>query len=487
MTDSNLVRLSYVEETQWGVTPATPAMKLLRYTGEDLNYQIETTESEEIITDRQVTDLIQTNARVTGGYRFELSFREHDEIIAAALFNTWQSLPERDNAGTADSVVTGVDDATDTYTVASGGADFIAGMLVQASGFTNPANNRVFEVASSTATTVVAAGTPTLTNETAPPGTARLKAVGFVGASGDITASATGLASTVLDFTTLGIGIGQVIKIGGNATADKFATGALNDWARVTAVTAHALTLDHLPTGWGTDAGTGKTIKVWVPDTLKNGATRRSFTFEKGFLGQTVPTYLPMAGLVPNNLSLNITPGAVVGGAITMLGKSVVAATTTSLDASPTASYGGEVINAVANVARIAEGGNTVTGPSWVLGVTLESTNNLREQTAVGNMGLVGVGTGQFRVTGTLSVYFEDATIYNKLVNNTATSLMVVFEKNATAYTLQLPKIKLSGGTPAAGGINQDVPLEAEFTALKDTVLTNKTMLIGRLDYYEES
>ena len=76
-----------------------------------------------------------------------------------------------------------------------------------------------------------------------------MKVVGFQAASGDITATATGLGSTSLDFTTLGLAVGQWIKIGGSATADKFATAALNSTARITAIAATALTLDHLPHG----------------------------------------------------------------------------------------------------------------------------------------------------------------------------------------------------------------------------------------------
>lgn len=483
MTDSNLVQLAYVEESQWGVTPVTPAMRKLRYTDEDLSYQIDTIESAEIITDRQVTDLIQTNARVNGGYNFELSFREHDDFIGGALFSAWVGTPERDNAGVADSVVTGVTDSSDTYTVVSGGAAFLAGQLVKASGFTNANNNRVFAVASSTATTVVAAGTPTLTDESAPPAAARLKVIGIVGASGDITATSTGLGSTALNWNLHGLRVGQWIKIGGPLTADQFATAELNGWARITAIAASALTLDHLPDGWTTDAGTGKTMRIYFGDTVSNGTTMRSFTVEVGFLGQTTPTYLPLSGLVPNTISLTVQPGQVINGTVGMLGKRSGVATTTPLDASPDASRTGDVMNAVTDITRIAEAGATVAAPSYVLGLTLEVTNNLREKTAVGTMGLVGVGTGQFRASGRLSVYFENTTIYNKLVNNTSTSVAVVMAKAGTAYVMQLPRIKLSGGAPTVGGSNQEVVLDMSFTALKDTALTNKTMLIDRLEY----
>lgn len=484
MTDSNLVRLAYVEESVWGTTPATPALRALRYTGADLRYSPTTTESAEIITDRQVTDLIQTSARVNGSYNFELSYREHDEFFAGALCSSWVNTPEVENI-TADSLITGVTDTNDTYTVASGGTVFVPGYIVRASGFLPATNNRTFVVGSSTATTVVAAGTPTLTDETAPPAGARLKVVGVSGVAGDITATATGLAATTLNFTTLGLTPGQLIKVGGTATGDRFATEVLNTWVRVTSVAAQALTLHERPAGWTTDAGAGKTIKLWFGDTLKNGLTNRSWTIEMGFLGQTTPSYVPLTGLVPDNLSLTVQPGQVVNGSVSFLGRTAAVASTTPLDASVDDSRSGNVINAVSDVPKIAEGGTVIAGPSYALEWSINTTNSLREQTAIGVMGLVGVGKGKFRVTGRLSFYFEDVTIYNKLVNNTTTSISSVFGKNNQAYGVYLPRIKLSGGSPTPGGSDQDVVLEMDFTAMKDTTITQKTMLMDRLEYYE--
>ena len=95
-----------------------------------------------------------------------------------------------------DSEITAVTDSSDTYTVNSGGTAFKAGHLAKAEGFTNAANNRMFKVASSTGTTVVAAGTPALIDEIAPPSTAKLQVIGFERTSGDITATSTGLGAT---------------------------------------------------------------------------------------------------------------------------------------------------------------------------------------------------------------------------------------------------------------------------------------------------
>ena len=91
MADSSQTQLYFVEETTWGTTPAA-ALKELRFTGESLGFNIETVTSNEIRADRQVSDLIQTNASASGAVNFELSYGAYDELIAAALFGDWTAI-----------------------------------------------------------------------------------------------------------------------------------------------------------------------------------------------------------------------------------------------------------------------------------------------------------------------------------------------------------------------------------------------------------
>jgi hypothetical protein len=96
------------------------------------------------------------------------------------------------------------------------------------------------------------------------------KVVGFQGAAADITATAAGLGSTLLDFTTLGIAVGQTLKIGNSSVAgERFATKANNAYATVVSIATNLITLANKPSGWSVDAGTGKTITVYYGDTIK--------------------------------------------------------------------------------------------------------------------------------------------------------------------------------------------------------------------------
>lgn len=489
MTQSNRVQLTHVREVTPGTTPNTPRMRKARMTGESLKFTPIFNDSEEIRDDRMNVAPTKVGESSDGGINIEWSYPDPDsplsDWIESAFFNGWVNSPTFFNDGTADSVITAVTDSSDTYTVAAGGAAVVAGHLVRMTGFTNAANNGIFKATTGTGTTIVVAGTPTLTDEAAPPATARIKVVGFQGASGDITAAAGGLASSSLDFTTLGLSVGQWIKVGGSAASDKFAnTPANNDWARITAIAQSALTLDNKPSGWGVDNGASKTIKVWFGDRIKNGTTMKSQTLERGFLGQSVPTYIKQAGMVVNTMDITVASRAKATGSFTFMGMSS-AESTTPLDASPDAATTGAVMSGSVNVGRIAENGAPIASPNWMREFMLSINNNLRALEAIDSAAPVAIRDGECTVTGKNTMYFGDDTLYAKFLAGTITSLNARIQKNSQAMVWQVPAVTYNGdGNPSAAGKNQDVLLPLSWKASIDATL-NAQVLLDRLEYFE--
>jgi len=88
LASSNLYALRYAVEPSFGGTTPTTGLAL-RNTGESLSFSIQTTTSQEIRSDRQVTDLVQTSVSASGGYNFELTYNEHDSLLEGALMSTW--------------------------------------------------------------------------------------------------------------------------------------------------------------------------------------------------------------------------------------------------------------------------------------------------------------------------------------------------------------------------------------------------------------
>ena len=492
MSSSNRVQICSCIEATVGTTPGTPRMRTRRTTGEGLKWTPTFVDSDEMRQDMSNAPPIKDGEDSTGDVKFELSYPVPDSPadvdLQSALYSTWSNTNSRDNDGTAASVITAVATSGTVVTCVTGTA-FVAKELVKFSGFGVAGNNGVFPCTTGSATVPAFAGSG-ITNEASPAAAARMKVVGFIGDSGDINATATGLHSTTTNFTTFaGLVVGKWIKIGGTAAGTKFVTAALNDWARVTAITATDITLDNRPSGWTTETGTGLTLKVWYGDQIKNGTTQIGQTFEKGFLGQTAPTYIVQPGMVVSEYSMDWTAKQKITGSVTYKGMRGAGQSTTSLDASPDAATNlttYPVMACSANVGRIAEAGAALTAPNFVKAFTLKITHNITETEDLATMGAAALTGGSFDISGTLNTYFGDNTLLTKYFAGTLTSLNVRAVKNSQGVIVTIPAATYnSDGSPNASGKDQDTMANFGFKASKDETITNSMICVDRIPYFE--
>ncbi len=483
------VKLSLIEENTQGTVPSNPAFLNMRVTSAALTYNPKTAVSEELRADRQTADLILVGADVSGQFDFEISYGSGlgawiDKVVEGALFSSWQSKPHKYNA-TADSSITDAGTTTDTYAVDANGANFKAGHLVRATGFTNSANNQIFKVVSSTGTTVVGSSL-SLTAETAPPAGAELQVVGFQGASGDLVAVTSGgnaLISTTLDFTTLGLTVGEWVKVGGTAAGDKLATAADNDWCRISVIAAHRLSFDIVPAGWVADAGTGKTLKVWIGDYIRNGTTEHFYTIERQF--QDITQYELLTGIEMSQLDFTFDAQSILKASAKVMGFSASFSGSRASGATDVAAPTTTPLNTSSNIGRIAENGAALSTPNYVMAAGISINNNLRLRQAIGSLTPIGIGSGEFGLTGHVNTYFGDATLANKLLNNTATSLDLRAKGPSNEiFLFDLPRVKYSAGAPAVPGKNVDVMLDLSFVGFVHPTL-GYSLEIMRFAYTE--
>jgi len=469
---SNRSATGYVLEVTPGTTPASPAIQNLRVTSNGLEYKPTRTTSNEIRADRQVSDQILTKFDASGALGIEWSQNTFDDLLQAGFQGTWANNPNQ--------AVTAL--STTTATVASG-TSFKAQMLALMSGFATPANNGLFVVSSSGSTSVVFPGA-SFTAEGSPPAAANCRVVGAQGASADITATSTGLGSTTLDFTTLGLNVGQWMYVGGDAAGTQFATAADKGWARISAVTAHAITCDILPTGWTTDSGTGKTIQIFFGDFLANGTTQRSFTFERQQQDLTSPAYEYFTGQQVDGFALMLKASAIVTGTIDLTGLGASATTTRASGATDVAATTTPVMNAASNVGTLAENGSLVGSPSYMQEVGFTLKNNLAQQNAVGTLAAIGIRDGEIDLSGNITAYFGDLTLLNQVINNNDTSLMFRIgrkDSNRESTIFSVPSIKISGTSPVSGK-NQDRLFTGTYQAKRDPT-SGLTMTAMRMWY----
>jgi hypothetical protein len=152
MSDANRVQVAIVEESQFGIKETGSKLKVLRYNSESLKQDMNTTVSEELRSDRQISDIARIGLSASGNVDFELSYGSHDELLQAALLSSGWSAEKRINnclTISASSVDNSLNDS------ASGFGIYTANQWVYVSGFSNTANNGFFKIFSVTASKII--------------------------------------------------------------------------------------------------------------------------------------------------------------------------------------------------------------------------------------------------------------------------------------------------------------------------------------------
>lgn len=491
MSDANRTIVRAIAETVFDTTPATPRFETQLINNSVLTAGVQTVISDRLNSSRNVSDLILVGNEAGGGWDFETSYGAQDLLIEVAMMNTWSEKTFADNDGTADTNITDVETTGDTYTTLAVTPIWILGMLVNATGFADALNNGIkTALAASTSTSLDVA--ENLADEAVPAAAARLKHVGMVGASGDLssTAGATDsidITATSGDFTTFGLNVGEWVLIGGTAAGDRFATAANNDWARISSITATTLVFDIVPTGWATDAGAGQTIKVWFGDSISNSTTERSLSIEQEFPDLAAPEFLYYSGMRLDTIEWNMPNKSLVTGSVSFMGATFTEPDTNRFTGATTkAAPTTGVMNTSSNVGEIQEGGSDIVSPNLVLEATLSFGNTLRRQDAVANLNSIGIGLGRFMVEGTLNTYYGSSALYTKLLNNTVTGYNTKLIKDNQASVWDVPTMKFKDGNPDSPGVDTDRVIPLGFQGIEDPILLY-TALYQRFEHVETS
>nr|WP_295828302.1 phage tail tube protein [uncultured Azospirillum sp.] len=496
MSSSNRVRLTGVAETTYGTTPTTPRMRKQRVTSIGLSTKAAYVDSDDIRDDRMNSDSVLVGQTNDGQIGIEWHYPADGCLLSSemesAFGSAWANTPSRDNDGTAGSVIQSVTAATQVVAVANAAA-FVAGHLAYFSGFGQSANrNKLAKITtgSSTAPAFLGAG---LVDEANPAAGARIKVVGFEGAADDIKAVADGLTSEVggLDFTTLGLRIGQWVKVGDTGAAYHFAADTMNRWwGRITDIAARKLTLDNLPVGWTADTGSGKTIRAFFGDVLVNGTDKIGLTLERGFMDHSPATYIAQSGMRVNTMEFGGQAKEKATGSISFIGMKAGMPGPTTLDSLPDEAPDNNtypVMAFSANCGRIGEGGSALGKPNWAKGVKFTINNNLRAIDAAADgddtaPAPVDVVDGSCDVSVDLDTYFGNADLLAKVLAGTTTAINTRLQKGTQAMVWEAPRLTPKEGDPSVSGKNTDVMLPVKLTGSKDS-LTGAQIIVNRFEF----
>lgn len=293
-------------------------------------------------------------------------------------------------------------------------------------------------------------------------------------ATGTLTASVA--TSGASDWSTLQRGQWFLVTAPGNAAND----GKLLRVSTSVAPTTTVITLD---ASTPAVAATSITLCTIATSRMSNGVTQPSFSIEKEFADVT--QFMLFTGMTVNKLSLNFAAAALTDGSFDFMGKVGALAGTTGLPGTPVASKTYEIMNGVTGIGQLWEGTAPVTG-TFIKSMSMNVDNALRGQKALANLGNIGIGVGDFKVSGSMEVYFSNGTMYGKFTNDTYTQIIVGSQDlSRNGYVFTLPRVLLMNGNITAGAKNQDVMATFEYMAFSDdanaVAALRKTMFIDRV------
>lgn len=218
---------------------------------------------------------------------------------------------------------------------------------------------------------------------------------------------------------------------------------------------------------------------------LTNGTTQTSYSIERQ--NADITEYLCYSGMTPSKMTLNLASAAMTTLSFDFMGKTAtLGADVTNLPGTAVASKTYDVISGVTGSACLLwEAGVPITG-TYVKSLTMSYDNALRSQEALCTLGAVGIGSGTISLTGSMSIYFADSTLFTKFKNNTNSSITFsMLDASGNGYVVTLPVVNISAWKTTAGGQNSDMMVDVQFIAMRDdanaTAALQKVAFIDRV------
>jgi hypothetical protein len=206
----------------------------------------------------------------------------------------------------------------------------------------------------------------------------------------------------------------------------------------------------------------GALFGAFASNVLNTGTTVKSFTIEDGALDIT--QYRAFTGCMVNTMQVSIAPNQMTTATFGIIGKNMTQSTS-PLDASLTAASGNEPFDSFSGT--IEEGGSAI---AYVNSIDFTLNNNLNPTFALGNVATPQMEFGMSSLEGTMTVFYQDAALITKFLNETESALSIVLDDRVAGlnYTLLMPRIKINGAAvPVANPASR--LLTIPFVALRDS------------------
>jgi len=248
-----------------------------------------------------------------------------------------------------------------------------------------------------------------------------------------------------------------------------------NGFLRITSVAAGSLVVTGKTLVEDTE---GESVTITQGPAIINGTEQRSFFMQKAYTDLT-NQYARYSGMMVDSLTIVVPSDNIVTGTFGFLGQLETSNESADFDAVKATAPANEVMAGIEDITAIMEPNSANAGfASTQFSFTLN--NNLRHRLQIGTLGPVSVGSGTVDVTGVLQAYFLNATIIDKHLNFTDSSLAIQFaDSTGKGYVIDFPRVNYDTANRVAGGQNTDILADLTFSAFRNST-QSETIVIQR-------
>lgn len=492
--DSNVTGLAFAEEECLKELPATPDWYGLEPNSySDFGGEITNIARMPIDPSRQRKKGTTTDLEASGGFNADFTQNNLTRLLQGFFFADAREKESTTPLNGTAIPLTAL--TTSAYQAASGMDQFLPGHLVKASNMNDAANDGLALVLSVLATGITV--DKVLVADASPAADSFVEACGFEFATGDLdivaSASSITLTSTVADFTTFGLNVGEWIFLGGDATINQFANNSPG-YARIKSIAANVLELDDTTWTPVSETGTGLELQMFFGTVIRNEKSsslivRRSYNVERQ-LGEDADGIQSeyLEGAIANEFTLNIPQTDKLNADLTFV------AMDNTQRSGATGIKSGNRIDAPAEDAYNTSSDifrlklnivDPVTlNPSALFGYVSEANvainNNVIPNKAIGTLGAFDATAGNFEVSGSITAYFSTVEAVAAVRNNNDVALNVIAAQLNQAMILDMPLLALGGGRV---NVEKDAPITVPLDTNAAECEAGYTLLSNFLPY----
>ena len=204
-------------------------------------------------------------------------------------------------------------------------------------------------------------------------------------------------------------------------------------------------------------------LNTWTTNVLKVGTAPKFFSVED--YAADIDQARVFTGLSVSTMGISLAPNQMVTTTFGMVGKDMtISGTEKTQDAAsgaaPFDAYSGDI--SIGNVGA----GSAV---AIVTGLDFTLTNSFAPTFVIGDDSAPSLEYGRAEVEGTLTAYFEDASLINRFLNETETEIEVSVDDptGGNAYTFLFPRVKINSADVGVDGPTSRM-ISLSFVALYD-------------------